>query len=83
MLDELVALRATQTQLLCEVIDPTPSAHRCEVEFEVLVENAQRALAASTLRDLLPDLPLKWLVVEDSGTGIVGLSHAPGKFNQR
>ena len=47
--DGFLALRRAGRQLLCEVIDPTPSAHRCANEYEVLVENARRALEASKL----------------------------------
>lgn len=64
----LLALRATETGLLCEVLDPTPASHRCASEYDVLVENAQRALAASRLRDLLPDLPRRWSVVQRATT---------------
>jgi hypothetical protein len=77
MLDSVLALRSTHTRLLCEVVDPMPSAHRCAGEYEVLVENAQRALEASNLRDLLPGLPCEWLVVEDHGTGTAVVWHAP------
>jgi hypothetical protein len=65
----MLALRSTDHELLCEVVDPAPSAHRCMHEYEVLVENARRALAGSRLIDLLPHLPQRWLVVEDDGTG--------------
>ncbi|HSD69987.1 MAG TPA: hypothetical protein VLB07_10555 [Woeseiaceae bacterium] len=65
----IVALRCTGKQLLCEVIDPQPSARRCENEYEVLVENSQRLLEASPLRKHLPDLPCKWLVVDGHGAG--------------
>jgi hypothetical protein len=77
VLDGVVALRLTNQWLVCEVADPTPSAHRCENEYEVLIENARRALEASKLRALLPHLPRKWLVVNDFGTGKVELWHAP------
>ena len=65
----MVALRPTRTELLCEVIDPMPSSHRCANEYEVLVENARRALEASKLQELLRDLPCRWSVVEECGSG--------------
>jgi hypothetical protein len=77
VLEGLVALRTTPTHLYCEVIDPMPSARRCAAEYEVLVENARRALEASRLRGLRPDLPRRWLVVEDYGTGTMELWRAP------
>lgn len=77
LLDNTVALRPTETCLLCEVVETAPSARLCEHEFEVLVENAQRVLDASRLGKRLPDMPRKWLVVEDDGTGTVELWHAP------
>ena len=73
MLDGVVALRPTPSAILCEVIDPTPTAHRCAEEFKVLVENAGRGLAKSKLGRRLPPRPLRWLVVEDCGTGTVEL----------
>ena len=77
MLNNTVALRPTPTCLLCEVVDPAPSSRRCENEFEVLVENAQRMLDSSRLRERLPNIPRKWLVVEDYGTGALELWRAP------
>jgi GNAT superfamily N-acetyltransferase len=44
-------------------MDPTPAAHRCANEYDVLVENAQRALETSRLRDQLPNLPRRWSMV--------------------
>jgi hypothetical protein len=78
VLADMLALRSTGHELLCEVVDPAPSARRCENEYEALVENARLALERSRLRDLLPPLPRRWLVVEDTGTGIVELWRAPG-----
>jgi hypothetical protein len=73
LLEEVVALRPTQSAILCEIIDPSPSARRCAEEFKALVENASRLLAASKLAVLLPRKPLHWLVVADYGTGTVEL----------
>jgi len=75
--EETVALRPTPTCLFCEVIDPAPASRRCENEYEVLVENAQRLLDSSRLGKRLPDFPRKWLVVESYGTGAVELWHTP------
>ena len=33
MFDGVLALRPTQAELICEVIDPAPSAHRCATEY--------------------------------------------------
>lgn len=71
LLEGLVALRPDTDAILCEVLDPMPSSHRCAEEFGVLIENAKRALEASKLGDRLPDKPLRWIVVDDYGTGIV------------
>jgi hypothetical protein len=38
----LVLRRQGRSLLCCEVIDPTPRSHRCELEYDVLVENASR-----------------------------------------
>lgn len=73
LLDGALALRPTHSDILCEVIDPMPNAHRCAEEFKVLVENASRLLAASKLGTMLPQKPLHWLVVEDYGAGTVEL----------
>jgi hypothetical protein len=73
LLEGMVALCPTADGILCEVIDPMPSAHRCAEEFKVLVENAERTLSASKLGGLLPRRPLKWLVVEDYETGTLEL----------
>jgi hypothetical protein len=71
LLDDRIALRRTQGWLACEVIDPAPGARRCAVEYEVLVENAQRALEASRIAECLPALPRKWTVIEVHGDSIV------------
>jgi len=73
MLDGVIALRPMPGVIRCEVIDPTPSTHRCEEEFKVLVENAYRRLAGSRLAARLPRRPFKWLVVENRESGIVEL----------
>lgn len=73
MLEGVVALRPTPSAILCEVIDPMPTAHRCAEEFKVLVENASRGLFSSKLGSRLPQRPLQWLVVDDYGTGTVEL----------
>ncbi|MGD8927086.1 MAG: hypothetical protein PVG20_09555 [Thioalkalispiraceae bacterium] len=67
MLNGVIALRPTPVAILCEVIDPTPAAHRCVEEFKVLVENAARTLAASQLASRLPQRPLQWRVVDEDG----------------
>jgi hypothetical protein len=77
MLDGVVALRPTPDAILCEVIDPMPTSHRCAEEFKVLVENAGRMLAGSKLASRLPRRPLQWLVVEDNGTGTAELWPGP------
>jgi hypothetical protein len=59
--DGLVELSATPTAIRCEVIDPTPGAHRCAEEFGVLRENAARALEGSRLAALLPVRPWRWI----------------------
>lgn len=73
MLDGVVALRPTPDAILCEVIERTPSAHRCAEEFKVIIENAGRRLARSRLAGRLPRRPLRWSVVKDCGSGTVEL----------
>jgi hypothetical protein len=77
LLEDMLALRLTDDELLCEVLDPMPSSHRCATEYEVLVENARRALQSSVLWKLLPRTPSSWIVVEDYGTGTVERWRAP------
>jgi hypothetical protein len=64
-----LVLRPVRGALLCEVVDPAPSARRCANEYEVLVENAQRALESSKLGALLAHLRHTWLVIGDTGAG--------------
>jgi hypothetical protein len=77
LVDGMLALRPMRAEILCEVIDPDAGVHRCSEEYKVLVENAGRALAASRLGKRLPSKPLRWLVVEDHGTGTTELWCAP------
>jgi hypothetical protein len=77
VLDGVVALRPTPNSILCEVIDPTPSAHRCAEEFRVLVENAARELSRSKLASRLPHRALQWRVIEDCDTGTLQLWPEP------
>ena len=77
VVDGSLALRVTRHELLCQVVDPTPSAHRCAYEYEVLVENARRLLESSRLHDLLPPLPRRWSVVEGRETGATEVWRAP------
>jgi len=69
LFDGTLILRSMPGHLLCEVVDPAPSARRCENEYEVLVENAQRALETSNLGALLPRLRRSWVVIGDTGAG--------------
>lgn len=62
--EELAVLRATSAGIRCDVYDRTPGARRCAFEADVLVENAQRAFAASGFSALLCGVPLEWRVVE-------------------
>jgi hypothetical protein len=77
VLNGAIAIHCTADAVLCEVMDPTPGAHRCAEEFKVLVENAARDLAQSKLAPLLPNRPLRWVVVDDHGTGTVQLWPTP------
>jgi hypothetical protein len=76
MFEGTLVLRPARGELVCEVVDPAPSARRCANEYEVLVENAQRALEASKLVALLPRLRRNWLVVGDTGAGTTELWRA-------
>jgi hypothetical protein len=70
LLNSAVAFRSTPSDILCEIIDPMPTSHRCAQEFEVLVENAKHMLSNSKLAHWLPDKSLKWRVVEDCGDSV-------------
>ena len=77
LLEGTLILRLAPGALRCEVVDAAPSARRCINEYEVLVENAQRALATSKLASLLPNLRRTWLVVGATGSGAAELWRAP------
>jgi hypothetical protein len=66
MLGGALALHSTGHELICEVVDPSPGARRCENEYEVLMENAQRLLERSKLGTLLPPLPRRWRMRRDA-----------------
>jgi hypothetical protein len=74
--EKLLVLRRQGRSLLCEVIDPTPRSHRCELEYDVLVENARHAFEACGLAALLRDMPCKWSVVtaDEDGQPVRGKS---------
>ena len=76
VLEGMLVLRPARGELLCEVIDPTPSARRCANEYEVLVENAQRALETSNLGSVLPRLRRTWVVVAETDDGTTELWRA-------
>lgn len=69
VLNGALILRSSAARLLCDVIDPEPRSRRCENEFAVLLENAQRMLASSRLAPYLPGIPRVWRVVEETDTG--------------
>jgi hypothetical protein len=71
LLEPGLVLRPRAREILCEVLDTTAAAHRCEEEYKVMVENAARALERSKLGAMLPDRPLRWVVVEDRGSGAI------------
>ena len=72
----ILALRPAGPIIHCEVVDPMPQTHQCANEYAVMVENVRRRFESSKLSMLLPDLPRKWLVVEDQGSGITEVWHA-------
>jgi hypothetical protein len=73
VLDGVVALRGTPTEILCEVVDPMPSMHRDDSGYRNLVDNAANGLKQSLLFPRLPKKLLRWTVVDDYGTGTVTL----------
>ena len=77
LFEGIAALYRKGNELRCEIVDPMPTAHRCAMEYEVLVENARLALEASKLDALVPELPRTWLVVNDFETGAMELWRAP------
>ena len=77
VLEGVVALRPERDHLLCEVVEPMPSHRRTPDGYASLAHNAAAGLAASRLGAKLADQSLKWLVVDDYGTGTLELWHAP------
>lgn len=75
--NDVLALRLEAGNILCEIIDPYPTSHRCAEEFKVLIENAQRTLADSKIGHRLQHKQFRWLVVEDNGTGTIELWPEP------
>lgn len=73
VVEGIVTLTPGPEWIECAVPEPLPGASRCAEEYKVLVENAARALRSSKLGAKLPDRPLRWVVVDDDGTGIVEL----------
>ena len=71
LLEPCLFLRPGDHEIRCEVIDIASTAHRCEEEYKVLVENAARALRRSPLAALLPNRPLRWAVVEERDSEVV------------
>jgi hypothetical protein len=71
LLGPCLVLRPSTREIRCEVLDHVSAAHRCEEEYKVMVENAARALDRSKLGALLPARPLRWVVVEVCGSGVV------------
>jgi hypothetical protein len=76
VLNGVVTLRPWRHEIECAVT-PIAAAPRCEEEYKVLVENAARALGSSELGRRLPQRPLRWVVVDDDGSGAVELWRAP------
>jgi len=74
---DAVTLHRRGPRIVCEIVEPPGSIHRCAEEYAVLVENARRTLAASRLQALLPALPMTWVVVENDGAGTVERWRAP------
>jgi hypothetical protein len=64
VLDGVVALRPSGSELLCEVI-----ADGSETDFGSVVASARELLATSTLGRSATQRNLQWLVVDDYGTG--------------
>lgn len=72
-----LALSVHEGVLRCAVQDFEPLAHRCAVEYEVLVENRRRALEATAFTVYLPPLPRRWIVVDAQGAAPDTLWTAP------
>ena len=65
-LDGMLLLRQAGTCLLCDLVDPAPDARRCANEYEVMVENSQRAFERAPLLAHLPGLVARWRVIDGS-----------------
>ena len=77
VLDGVVAMRATQDEIICDVIELSPTLRRSAEAYSAMVDNAARGLQESRLRSYLPDRTLRWFVVDDYGMGALELWHAP------
>jgi hypothetical protein len=77
VLEGVVTLWPSPHGIECSVTGSSQAIARCEEEYKVLVENAARALEASTLGSRLPNRPLHWVIVAEYGTGAVELWRAP------
>ena len=77
ILEGVATLWPRPDEIECSVTEPSGTVARCEEEYKVMVENAARALQASRLGRRLPDRPLRWVVVDDYGTGTAELWRAP------
>ncbi len=56
-----LVLNACKHYLECHLVDTEGATHRCEREYEVLVENARRMLESSRFGSMLPEQPRRWL----------------------
>ena len=73
VIEEMLALRPNDGELLCEVISRPFSD---VASYEAVVEDAKALLASSSLVAATASKRLSWLVVEDYGTGTLELWHA-------
>jgi hypothetical protein len=69
LLEGRLALRPSHEGILCEVITNLPPAARTPDALQAEIESAQALLATSTVGHQVQQSVLKWLVVEDYGTG--------------
>ena len=73
VIEETLALRPNEGELLCEVISRPCSD---VTTYKAVVENARALLASSSLVAAASSKKLSWLVVEDYGMGTLELWHA-------
>ena len=71
MLENRLALRRMKEYVLCEVITQLQPHEHQEEKLAEEINQAKDLLKNSTIQNLVKEYKLKWLVIEDYGSGSV------------